>query len=345
MKSKLFFLAISMCLHLAILQAQEPTKPPAPPAESNQPPAAPKAPVASHEDTTRISLGDKQILIINKKDKKNPDQQTEAERELEEQLDGVKEELEEAQKELEEEKAALSQEQREQMEEMKQDHKHKEGKHRENRAPERKNKMEKKRNGADVDFIDIDLGVNFLNYGSGISDATKDDLNLKAWGSWSTTFTFLPTKIYLGTPNLMLMTGFGWRIGQFEFKEKLDFEPNKTLTYTKVDNIKKSQFVIHQLQIPLGFYVQSNKIKGLGRIGAGFGGYAGLLIHQELETETDKPKRSIETEEDFGFEEFRYGLSARIDVGALKLFANMDMNKLWQDNDIKNIECGIWFDF
>ena len=39
------------------------------------------------------------------------------------------------------------------------------------------------------------------------------------------------------------------------------FEPNQTLLYAKFDNIKKSQFVVHQLQIPLSVYVQSNKIK------------------------------------------------------------------------------------
>ncbi|MGB5023945.1 MAG: hypothetical protein WBO44_01290 [Saprospiraceae bacterium] len=346
MKSNMFLLAIAMVCTIGFLQAQESPKPPAPPpAESIIPPAPPKPPVVENEDTTRISLGDKQILIINKKSKKDPNEQTEAERELEDQLDDVKDELEAAKREIDEEK--LEMEREKQNMELEVEKQHKGGKHNENKAPgeKRKYKTEKKNKSANVDFIDIDLGVNFLKFGNDIAESTKDDLKLKYWGSWSTTFTFLPTKIYLGTPNLMLMTGFGWRIGQFEFKEKLDFEPNQTLLYAKFDNIKKSQFVIHQLQIPLSVYVQSNKIRGLGRIGAGFGGYAGLLIHQELETDTEKPKRSIETEEDFGFEDFRYGLSARIDVGALKLFANMDMNDLWKDHDIRNIECGLWFDF
>jgi len=346
MKSNLFFLAITMVFNLAFLNAQEtPKPPPPPPNESIDPPPPPKPPTMDREDTTRISLGDKQILIINKKSKKDPKDQTEAERELEDQMDDVKDELEAAKRELDEEKLEMERE-KQTMELEKEEH-HKGGKHNENKAPsdKRKYKSEKKNKSANVDFIDIDLGVNFLKFGNDIAESTKDDLKLKYWGSWSTTFTFLPTKIYLGTPNLMLMTGFGWRIGQFEFKEKLDFEPNQTLVYNKFDNIKKSQFVVHQLQVPLSVYVQSNKIKGLGRIGAGFGAYAGLLIHQELETSTEKPKRTIETEEDFGFEDFRYGLSARIDVGAIKLFANMDMNDLWKDNDIRNIECGLWFDF
>lgn len=344
MKSNLFFLAIAMVCTIGFLQAQETPKPPSPPPlESPAPPTPPKPPVMENEDTTRISLGDKQILIINKKSKKDPKDQTEAERELEDQLDDVKDELEAAKREMDNEKLEMEREKQN----IELEKHNKGGKHNENKAPseKRKYKTEKKNKSANVDFIDIDLGVNFLKFGNDISESTKDDLKLKYWGSWSTTFTFLPTKIYLGTPNLMLMTGLGWRIGQFEFKEKLDFEPNQTLLYNKFDNIKKSQFVIHQLQIPLSVYVQSNKIKGLGRIGAGFGAYAGLLIHQELETETEKPKRSIETEEDFGFEDFRYGLSARIDVGALKLFANMDMNDLWKDRDIRNIECGLWFDF
>jgi hypothetical protein len=143
----------------------------------------------------------------------------------------------------------------------------------------------------------------------------------------------------------MLMTGLGWRIGQFEFKNKLDFAPNQTLVYTTDDNLKKSQFVIQHLQIPLSIYWKSKRIKGLGDLGFGIGTYAGILLCDQLETETTTPKRDIETNEDFGFKDFRYGISARIDIGVLKLFANMDMNDLWKDHDIKNIETGIWIDF
>lgn len=67
----MFLLAIAMVCTIGFLQAQESPKPPAPPpAESIIPPAPPKPPVVENEDTTRISLGDKQILIINKNQKK-----------------------------------------------------------------------------------------------------------------------------------------------------------------------------------------------------------------------------------------------------------------------------------
>lgn len=217
----------------------------------------------------------------------------------------------------------------------------------ENRAPadrDKKRKTRKKKN-AQIGFIDFDLGFNFLKVGNGAPAEFKEDLKLKTWGSLSTTLTFLPTKIYLGSPHVMLMTGLGWRMSQYNMKEKLYFEPNQTLVYNKQDDIRKSQFVTHYLQVPLCLYMESKKIKGLGRIGFGVGGYGGVMIHQEHELETENPNRFIETEEDFGFHDYRYGFTGRVDVGALKFYANFDANNLWKENKVKNIECGIWFDF
>ncbi len=203
----------------------------------------------------------------------------------------------------------------------------------------------KKRKAADVDFLDIDMGLNIL-LNNKVSDATlANDLENKPFSSWSWTLNFLPTKIYLGSRNLMFMTSLGWRIGELTFKQKIEFEPNKTLVYSKNDLIKRTSFDFHHLQIPMMLYVRSNKLSGLGRVGLGLGGYAGVLVHQEAEVRRDDLRRKVETEEDFGFETFRYGLSARADLGPFKLFANYDLNPVWKDNDFTNLECGLWLDF
>ena len=218
-----------------------------------------------------------------------------------------------------------------------------------NTAPAKKKKS--KKSGADVGFLHIDLGLNLLtNDGNPKPTAQIEDLKLKTWRSWSTTLNFLPTKIYLGSKNIQLRTAFAWRIGEYEFTNKLNFTPNKTLEYTKDEKvngseIKKSEFDFHYLQIPLMVYVQSNKIKGLGRIGIGLGGYAGILTHQEHEIKTTNSDRNIETEEDFGFNQYRYGLSTKIDFGPFKVFGNLDLNSAWKNTDYKNVECGVWFDF
>ena len=117
------------------------------------------------------------------------------------------------------------------------------------------------------------------------------------------------------------------------------------MAYAKDSDIKCSEFDIHQLQIPLMVYFQSNKIKGLGKVGIGFGGYGGLLVHQEHETKAINSKKNIEVEEDFGFNPYRYGLSTRVDVGPFKLFGNYDLSSTWEDTDFRNAEVGIWFDF
>ena len=286
MKNK-FFQSIILALFICGLQAQDDPKP------------------TTKEDTFRINLKEKEILIIDK-NQNNKKENTAPEYDIN--LDKNNGDVQ-----------------------------------KENINPAKKMKSKK---FADVDFLEIDLGVNLLfNTASPKPTALVNDLEIKPFESWSWTFNFLPTRIYLGSKNAMLMTAFGWRYSSYEFKNTLSFEPNKTLAYAKDSDIKCSEFDIHQLQIPLMVYFQSNKIKGLGKVGIGFGGYGGLLVHQEHETKAINSKKNIEVEEDFGFNPYRYGLSTRVDVGPFKLFGNYDLSSTWEDTDFRNAEVGIWFDF
>lgn len=295
-------------------QVQPPT-PPVPP----EPPVTPKAPEQENKvesDTTRINLGSKELLIIDKAEKKSKKQM-----------------------DITEDNENSIDEAQEQEDISKKGKMHK--KHKENMKPSKKSKK-----AADVDFLDLDLGLNFYSNPADVSDNIADDLNLKLW-SWSTTFNFLPTKFYLGSRNFGLMTSLGWRIGRYNFENAIEFTPGKELTYSidSSGSISKSLLSVHHLQIPLMLYVQSNKIKGLGRIGIGLGGYAGIKIHESSKLTYKSIDRVVKTKEDFGFDKYRYGLSARIEIGALKFFANMDMNNTWKNQDLRTLECGIWLDF
>lgn len=296
-----------------IINAQVNTpEPPAAPA----PPAAPEINSEKKKDTTRFNVGDKEFLIIDKKGSKDNNHDEDSD---DEDKDDDMDDNEDAKADHD------------------QDHS---SKHKENVRPGKKSKKK----AANVGLLDLDLGFNFLTNTSGANENLANDLDLKFW-SWSTTLNFLPTKVYLGSRNFRLMTSFGWRIGKYNFKNDLDFQPKQDLVYSIDSNIKKSVLTIHHLQIPLMLYVQSNKIRGLGRIGIGFGGYAGINVHESSDVKYDNIKQKKETEEDFGFEKYRYGLSTRVDIGALKLFANMDLSNTWKTNDIRTLECGLWFDF
>jgi hypothetical protein len=206
-----------------------------PPPSPPTPPLPPDPPVMEKKangDTVKIKLGDRDIFIIERKS-------------VEKKSDNEDEDMDEDKK-------------------MDRDHTNKE-----NINPEKKNKKSK---GADVDFLDIDLGLNLLQSNKVNNEVLVNDLENKPFSSWSWTLNFLPTKIYLGSKNVQLMTSLGWRIGELTFKEKLSFEPNQTLVYTKDDKVKVSSMDFQHLQIPLMLYFQSNKIKGLGRIGMGVGG-------------------------------------------------------------------------
>ncbi|MCC6753604.1 MAG: hypothetical protein IT266_06425 [Saprospiraceae bacterium] len=338
-----------------------------------QPPAPlpPVPPPAGMEDTSRIQIGNRQILIITSKTTKDTTANAESGKredwtdELERELEAAGREIEEAMRELKRELSDSTQshteleEARRELDQAKreledarrelddarldQDPDRRRKRHRENIPPiPEVPSVPKKKKVASMDFLDIEAGLNYLDFGSSITETTQSDLDLKNWPSPSFTLTFFPTRFYLGSRNVMLRSGLSWRISQFEFREKLVFEPGQTLVYSKDTLVKKSQFMAHYLQLPLNLYVESNKIRGLGRIGAGLGAYAGVLLHQEHELTLNNPKRFIETEENFGFAKIRYGLSAHLDIGAFKLFGKMDLNDLWDDSDIRNLECGLW---
>ncbi|MEP7196712.1 MAG: outer membrane beta-barrel protein [Saprospiraceae bacterium] len=309
-------LIFSLFTQITLLAQVNPPIPPIPPIPPAEPTLPEEVRASTKEDTTKINLGDREILIINKKDNKK------MKVEKEEEDDDDDDEMDKNDDQDDNDKMEGK------------NHKH----HRVNKSPNKSHK------GADVGFLNIDLGVNFLSNTKNINEGEVDNLNLKFW-SWSTTFNFLPTRIYLGTKNVQLMSSFGWRIGRYKFENPLEFTPNKNLEYQIDSNIKTSTLSVHHLQIPLMVYVQSNKIKGLGRIGIGVGGYAGVNISESSRIKYEKIDRVVKTDEDFGFEKYRYGLSARVDVGAVKFFANLDMSDTWKDKEFRTLECGLWFDF
>lgn len=312
---KNFIISLSFLTQLSLVAQVNPPQAPAPPT----PPSPPSMPEkvdpkpSDNGDTTRFKVGEREIIIINKKEESKGINKKDEEDDDEAEID--------------------SNDDNNKSKDKKNHH------HKENMKPgKNKNKA------ADVGFLDLDLGVNVLSSPSSLNAMDEKYLNLKFW-SWSTTLNFLPTKIYLGSKNVRLMTAFGWRIGKYKFDSPVDFIPKQDLQYNIDTTIRTSKLTIHHLQIPLMLYVQSNKIKGLGRLGIGFGGYVGVNVHEESNVSYQNINRKTETEESFGFDKYRYGLSGRVDVGPFKLFANMDMNKTWKSKDFKTLECGLWFDF
>ncbi|MDQ3142612.1 MAG: PorT family protein [Bacteroidota bacterium] len=321
------------------VNAQTPPSRPTPPTPPTAPtpPKSPRAQEKMEKDTVKIKIKGREILIIEDHNKRKRSTEKEKEEEMENQRNAHEKKMEEHDRKMQEHDSMMLK--HEEIMEENDDHLE----HPENRNPGIKTK---KRKVADVDFLDIDLGVNILlNDASPKPEQLIDDLKIKTFKSWNVTFTFLPTKIYFGTKHLMLMTGFGWNISGLQFKEKISFTPNKTLEYTRDANVKNSNSWFQHLQVPLMLYVESKKLKGLGKIGIGAGGYAGVLVNEvNVERRADLD-RSIKTNEDYGLNQYRYGLSGRLDVGALKFFANYNLSPTWEDTDFKTLECGLWFDF
>ena len=150
---------LSLFLGIQMMLNAQVTPPPAPPSPPS-PPEPPSMEKKENGDTVKIKLGDRDIFIIERKseDKKS------------------KKEDDDEDDEDDDDKSI--------------DRKHS---NKENINPEKKHKKSK---GADVDFLDIDLGLNLLQSNKVNNEVLVNDLENKPFSSWSWTLNFLPTKIF-----------------------------------------------------------------------------------------------------------------------------------------------------
>ena len=206
--------------------------------------------------------------------------------------------------------------------------------------------------GAQPDFpgtLVVDMGINFM------LDAPSD-MDTKIFASRGFNLYYM-YEYYLGESRFAFLPGIGFGFVKFEFEDDItlgytsDFD---TLRIIELDDevyeeVKKSQFAINYVDIPLEFRFTTNKdIRGKGfmiAVGGKFGmkidGYTRIKYKQDDETKKSKLKQ------DYNLNTFRYGVQARVGWRAINLYGYYALSPLFdkgkgpEQKEITNLKVGL----
>lgn len=139
--------------------------------------------------------------------------------------------------------------------------------------------------------------------------------------------------------NFYFSTGLGFEFNNFRFDNKtVIFNPDAdplTLSYDTVRHITKNKLTASYLNVPLLLTVAGNNKKGKNTFHVSVGGMVGwkYRAHQKVVyTDDDGDKKKDKEFDNFNMNPFRFTAMARMGYKNIGLFANYAINPLFQKN-------------
>jgi hypothetical protein len=201
-------------------------------------------------------------------------------------------------------------------------------------------------NAKNRSYFELYFGWN--NWRNADGQATQDPMNnltteLDFWDSGTWGFGF-GTRSRLGDGKLGIRYGlqFNWHFYQFAVKStqiaKSTTQGSEGISFVDVpgQNYKKSTYRNTYLDLPilLDIDLRSNEYKGLT---LAFGGYGGVRLGTSTKikyTDAVGDDVKVETHDPNYTNLWRYGLMAQIGFGAFKVTGKMDLNTVFEQNDL-----------
>ena len=192
-------------------------------------------------------------------------------------------------------------------------------------------------NKVKTDFIAFDIGgVNYFNNGDFGQDALPQnvqDLQVRPYrfGSHVAIHFFPTTASLIGRGAVNLQTALSVDISQFYYESPITLQPDQDALVFSLDstaNFRTNKLRATYLQVPLLLeFDTSPRGKGLK---FALGGFAGVRVGSStIQKIPDQDK--IKVQDTFGLSDFRYGLTARFDLGWLDIYANYHLNGLFEE--------------
>lgn len=234
-------------------------------------------------------------------------------------------------------------------------------------------KKERKFNGH---WAGIELGINNYVTGNGSLSLAPADffMELKATKSIGVNINFMEFNIPIIKNNFGITTGMGLQINNYRLSNNIlldsDSNPleghnmNTEYSMQNVD-VKKYKLTSSYLTVPLLLEFQTPLKKATNGDGesleedddedgsmfyVGVGGFGGVRIgtHTKQVYEINNSEYKDKVRDDFNTSLFEYGVTARVGISALKLFANYNLSTLFNKNEgpeLYPFEAGICFTF
>jgi hypothetical protein len=199
---------------------------------------------------------------------------------------------------------------------------------------EEKDKNKKPEN-LQMNLFGLDLGFNaLLDKGSfSMSDANRD-FELRQGPSLHVTFRLLKTRFNLYKNHLHLLTALEFDIQNYKFRQPITIEPRTPRFDYRYDsstvyNVNKLSASYFQVPLMLHYTAKNRNLKRSFRVSGG--GYAGILL--DSWTRQDRKEGGKVVQDDrFHLNPIRYGLSFRVGYGPVELYANYNLNPLFEKN-------------
>jgi hypothetical protein len=191
----------------------------------------------------------------------------------------------------------------------------------------------KKPENFQMNLFGLDLGFNALldNGSFSMSDANRD-FELRQGPSLHVTFRLLKTRFNLYKNHLHLLTALEFDIQNYKFRQPITIDPRTARFEYRYDSsavydVNKLSASYFQVPLLLHYTAKNRNLKRSFRVSGG--GYAGILL--DSWTRQDRKEGGKVVQDDrFHLNPIRYGLSFRIGYGPVELYANYNLNPLFE---------------
>jgi len=201
-----------------------------------------------------------------------------------------------------------------------------------------KKDRKKKKSKFDGHWGGFEFGFNGLVDADNKFPAADHDASINMVRSWTFGLNLFQKSIPLIGENFGLVTGLGMQWKNYHFDNKVNLiETEEGLQVEELTGvkIKKNRLQATYITIPLAFELQFPVGPKKSEMFLHAGGYGSFKIGSNYKTEWTENGKTFEdkTKDNFYLNNFDYGVTARIGIEDLNLFANYSMSSLFADDN------------
>ena len=204
------------------------------------------------------------------------------------------------------------------------------------RITTQKKKKEKKFDPWKTRWALLDIGFASYLYNSDTPsetfpelDGTINPIDQRIWASWNVNLYLLKTRLSLHKNYISLMSGLGFEYYQYNLDNEVSMRPRSTeveFDYTGLD-YDKNRLRSWYLTVPLTLNIETNPKNKSRSFRFGVGGFAGLRLSTSYREKYDIFDNR--TNNNFNFNQFRYGISTEIGYGPITFYGNLALNGMF----------------
>src|SRR6056297_3307 len=158
----------------------------------------------------------------------------------------------------------------------------------------------------------------------------------EVWGSWNFNIHLFKTRLSLHKNYISLMSGLSFEYFQYDLENEVSMrprDPNVVFDFTGTD-YDVNRLSAWYMTVPLTVNFESNPENTKRSFRVGAGGFVGLRRNTQYREKFDIFDNR--TNNNFNFNQFRYGVNAEIGYGWITLYGNLALNDFFDadNNDV-----------